>query len=124
MRFYIDTMIDGLEELSDADVQGRLWTGQVATEMSSFDECVERIFGDSRLDRALARGQVFDPSTDEQLRELGALTAAIHRRRASDTLLQTPELQQCRALASTVLDKLQRSSTPSDDESDRRGESS
>jgi hypothetical protein len=43
-----------LDELADDQYQSRVWTGKdPAGEMSSFVECVERLFDDSGLDDAL-----------------------------------------------------------------------
>lgn len=112
MDIIVDTLIDGLDELSDADFQERVWTGRSETQTSSFDECVERIFGDSGLDLALARGTVVDPSTDERLRE-------VDEHQPVERLLRTPELLRCRSLAASILCALRRDPRTSGGEPER-----
>ena len=72
---YTETVRDALLELSDAEYQRRVWTGQgTATEMSSFDETIERLFDDSGLAGALERGDdVYGSKTDSDLRKLEGL---------------------------------------------------
>jgi hypothetical protein len=60
---YVEIVRSALEELSDSDYQHRVWTGGGGNEMSSFEECVERLFGDSGLSVA---GSVTSPFTDRR----------------------------------------------------------
>lgn len=121
MDIIVDTLIDGLEELSDAGFQERVWTGRFVTEMSSIDEYVERIFGDSGLDLALTRGMLLDPSLDKRLRELSARVREVDEHQPPDRRLRTPELQRCRSLAETILDSLRRNPTVNGGEPDDQG---
>jgi hypothetical protein len=55
------------------DYQSRIWTGRGgASEMSSFVECVERLYDDSGLELALdAHEPVFGAAIDDEWRKFG-----------------------------------------------------
>lgn len=105
MSVYTETVRDALAELSDAEYQRRVWMGRgAANEMSSFDESVERLFGDSGLSIALDRGGVYGSHVDDELRRLHALVGRIDGARSPAEILLDPLLGPVRELA-------QRSST-------------
>lgn len=105
MSVYTEMVNEALVELSDANYQRRVWTGGgAANEMSSFDECVDRLFGDSGLDFALERGEpVYGSRLDDELRRLGDLVRRIDGSRSPDDVLRDPLLEPVRQLASEIL---------------------
>jgi predicted lipoprotein len=93
-----------LGELSDEQYQSRVWTGHAAGDaMSSFVECVERLFDDSGLDDALEAGKrVFGSPIDEQLSALGDLVAKIDGSQAPDEIIAHPRMQLVRDRAAAI----------------------
>lgn len=53
MQVYRDRVIDALNELADRDYQERVWSGLDPRLMSSLTECIEELFDDSGLVKAL-----------------------------------------------------------------------
>lgn len=97
---------DALSELADTAYQERVWAGHSPTEMSSFDECVERLFDDSGLAIALDQGTVYAVEVDDLLRELGTVVGSVRADGDVEDLLRDPALVQCRSLAARILDAL------------------
>lgn len=62
-----DSLIWGLEELSDRELQQRLWTGEVDGEISSFTEAICSTFDDSGLGLILDSGQPTDQISAEAM---------------------------------------------------------
>jgi hypothetical protein len=106
VSLYNKVVLDALSELADTSYQERVWSGHSHTEMSSFDECVERLFDDSGLAIALDQGTVYGVETDDLLRELGTLVGSVHADVQVDDLLRDPVLAQCRSLAARILEAL------------------
>jgi hypothetical protein len=72
--------------------------------MSSFVECVERLFDDSGLEEALDAGQhVFDSGIDDELRTLSNLVDKIDVSQDPDQLINDSSLQLVRKKASEIL---------------------
>jgi hypothetical protein len=104
MFVYTELVRQALNELADADYQRRVWAGEGGDEMSSFEECVELLFGDSGLDVALERSQpVYGSTVDDELRKLHDLVARINGSRSTEEILQDPALDGVRELASAIL---------------------
>jgi hypothetical protein len=101
----IDQVRSALDELSDLEYQSRVWTGRGARgEMSSFVECVERLFDDSGLELALEAGEpVFGPQIDEKLREFGDLLVKIDGGESPDELISHPKMRLARDRAAAIL---------------------
>jgi hypothetical protein len=99
-----DQVRAALNELSDVEYQARVWTGRGAgDEMSSFVECVERLFDDSGLEQALDAGDsVFGSQIDEQLRALGDLLVKIDSAQAPDELIDDPRMRLVRQRAASI----------------------
>lgn len=74
--------------------------------MSSFVECVERIFGDSDLDATLRSGPAFTPEIDDDLRKLSNLVDEIDGYQRAVRLLRDPKFLASRELAAHVLVEL------------------
>ena len=101
-----DVIVDALRELADAEYQERVWAGHSLTEMSSFDECVERLFEDSGLAIGMAKGPVYGGGPDGLLRELDTLVGSVRADGRVEELLRDPVLVRCRSLAARILDML------------------
>ena len=75
----LELILEALRELSDANYQAALWTGESEGEQSSFTEAVCVLFDDSGLARALDSGSLEMTYSDalclraRQLRKLVAL---------------------------------------------------
>jgi hypothetical protein len=101
----IDQVRAALGEMSDLDYQSRVWTGRGGDhEMSSFVECVERLYDDSGLELALdAEEPVFGPPVDDELRELGDLVRKIDADQSPDDLIASPRMRAARDRAGAIL---------------------
>jgi hypothetical protein len=72
--------------------------------MSSFDECVERLFTDSGLSDALERTDpVYGSQLDDEFRRLDDLVSRIDAARSPAEILRDPLLIEVRQLASEIL---------------------
>lgn len=100
-----DTVQSALHELADLDYQSRVWTGRAGGgEMSSFVECVSRLYDDSGLELALdARQDVFGLPIDNYLRTLGDLVLKIDSSQSPDVTIVDPRMQRVRDLAAAIL---------------------
>jgi hypothetical protein len=105
MSVYTETVRNALVELADAEYQQRVWSGESAeNEMSSFDEAVERLFGDSGLGLALDRTDpVYGSQIDDEFRRLDHLVGRIDGARSPSEILRDPLLSEVRTLASEIL---------------------
>ncbi len=93
-----------LQELADEPCQRRLWTGRVAGEMSSFVECVSRLYDDSGLDFAFERDErVFGPPVDDDLRALARLVSRVNADQHPDDLIDDPAMERVRKSAGAIL---------------------
>jgi hypothetical protein len=101
---YVEIVRSALEELADAAYQQEAWTGRRPEEISSFEECVEQLFGDSGLSLALDRSQqVFGPGVDSDLRTLNDLVGRIEARRSPEDIIRDPAMLRVRQVAKQVL---------------------
>lgn len=107
MSVGLQVILDALSELADTAYQERVWAGHSVAEMSSFDECVERLFDDSGLATALGRSTVFGGEADALLRDLSRRVDSIESARPIDCLLTDSALVECRLLAARILQVLQ-----------------
>lgn len=95
-----------LRELADEREQRRLWlaTGGNGGEVSSFEECVCRLFNDSGLDDLLDRpGVAYSYPIDDRLRLLRLALRRVDEQRPPAVVLNDPALSEARALAQEVL---------------------
>ena len=72
----LELISESLRELSDAEYQTALWTGQVSGEQSSFTEAICALFNDAGLERALDSGaldKTYSPKLCLQARRLSSL---------------------------------------------------
>jgi hypothetical protein len=112
---YTNVVLDALSELADAAYQERVWAGHSPTEMSSFDECVERLFDDSGLATAMDQGTVYGDETDGLLRELSTLVGSVPADGEVDHLLRDPAMIECRSLAERIREALTDPAPETDD---------
>jgi hypothetical protein len=101
----IDHVREALDELSDHEYQARVWTGRGADdEMSSFVECIARLYDDSGLERALdADEPVFGSPIDDELRRLGDLVRKVDVTQSPDELIDHPRMQLVRDRAAAII---------------------
>jgi hypothetical protein len=112
VRVIHETVLDALRELADQGEQTRLWSATTGPEVSSFDECVCRLFDDNGLTDELQRGIVYAPDVDQDLRLLGQLVKRIDSRRSPASILNDPALGQVRSSAGSLLGRLQQWDRP------------
>jgi hypothetical protein len=106
MQVYRDRVIDALNELADRDYQERVWSGLDPRLMSSLTECIEELFDDSGLVKALHGGPVFGPSIDGRLLLLEEWLSEIDVGQEVPELLQDELLVRSRKLAAEILEDL------------------
>lgn len=108
-KVLVEEVRAALDELSDLEYQSRVWTGRGSEgEMSSFVECVERLYDDSGLELALEAGRsTFGSPIDDELRDLGALVVKIDSDQGPDELISHPKMRLVRDRAAAILRALE-----------------
>lgn len=92
-----------LRELADEREQRRLWLS-TGGEVSSLEECVERLFTDSGLALLLERpGVVYTHPIDDRLTLLRLAVSRVDEQRPPEEVLADPALHEVRALAQELL---------------------
>jgi hypothetical protein len=100
---YKEIVLEKLKELSDIEIQRRLWCA-ISGEVSSFTECVSQLFDDSGLSSAFEKHQpVFGPIADETLRQLDRAISRIDQSLPPADLLERPQMRVIRGIASKAL---------------------
>lgn len=100
-------VVDGLGELADEAAQRALWLASDGPEVSSFTECLSRIWDDSGLSDALDRPQdVYTTEIDDRLRSLRATLARIDDRLAPNAILDDPRLRRARLEAQELYERI------------------
>lgn len=98
---------EALAELADPAYQRRIWTASEGPEIGSLTEAIARLFDDSGLGDALARGhEIYGTAADPMLRELDALLAEVDDGRAPASILRDPRIDEIRRLAAALLREL------------------
>jgi hypothetical protein len=106
-KVYDELVESALRELADEAEQRRLWLASKGPEVSSFIECVERLWTDSGLgDELDRRHPVYTPEIDEHFRELSAVLHRIDGLRAPKKILRDPSLERARVMATGLLQEL------------------
>jgi hypothetical protein len=110
MTTVVDDLVESaLRELADATHQRELWLASGGPEVSSFTECISRLWDDSGLGDALERPRVvYSPEIDRRLRELRVVLTGIDDSRSPEEILKDPELDRARSMASALLEALRR----------------
>lgn len=106
MSRVIDELVeDALRELADESAQRELWLAADGPRVSSFTECISRLWDDSGLSEALdsESGPVYTPEVDDRLSALRRLLRRIDERRAPEEILHDPQLEESRAIAQRLL---------------------
>jgi hypothetical protein len=107
----IQRLIWGLEELSDRELQEKVWTGNADGEMSSFVEAVCSTFDDSGLSHVLDSHQptgAISSEVIEMARRLDRLVKRIPQSAAPLDIIHHPAMSDIRVLAAELLDLLKR----------------
>lgn len=102
----IQTLIWGLEELSDRDRQEKVWTGKAVGEMSSFVEAICSTFDDSGLARVLDAKRPIDtlsPEIEEKARQLDRVIRGIPQSGPPLEIIEHPAMNDVRVLAAELL---------------------
>ncbi len=112
-KIFKGKVIEGLRELADIDFQRRVWLATSGPEISSFSEAICGLFDDSGLSSNLERGilsAVFSKNVYAKLNELGLLIDKVKYDFLSlepDSLIEHPQMQIVRDLASSILAQIQ-----------------
>jgi hypothetical protein len=106
LKFYDDTVRDGLAVLADSVLQKRLWRGMEPGRNSSPFECFMGIFEDSGLAGALDAGEAYGEPVDGLLRRLFALMDDLDLNASLDDLESDERFTSSRLLAERALDGL------------------
>lgn len=110
MNRVLDEVVESaLRELADESEQRELWRAAAGPRVSSFTECMSRLWDDSGLGDALdGTDEVYSPLIDRRFRMLGLVLDRIDGLRAPDEILADPRLQEARVLARQLLIDLRR----------------
>lgn len=103
LKFYDDTVREGLAELADVEFQKRLWLGLEPGLISSPIECWMAIFEDSGLAAALEAGDAYGEPVDGILRDLYVITVDLDLDRSIDQLESDERFTGSRRLAAEAL---------------------
>lgn len=102
----VNNLIWGLEELSDKELQEKLWLGKSEGEMSSFVEAISSTFDDSGLGKILdSKGSQDEVSVElrEKALQLGRLIRRVPQSAAPLDTINHPEMNAVRDLAGEML---------------------
>lgn len=110
MKRIVDELIeDALRELADEERQRTLWLSTGPPEVSSFVECMSRLWDDSGLATAMEQpGFVYDKEIDEELHRLDSVLGHVDADQPVDRLLTDPYLMEARGMAQALLEDLRR----------------
>lgn len=96
-------ILECLRELSDQDIQRRLWLSS-GGEISSFTEAVEQLFTDSGLRDQLGTGETgLGIDVEASLLALDAQLGTVDRHKEPGALIDSPSMRKVRELASASL---------------------
>lgn len=107
MTQVLDEVVEeALRELSDEEVQARLWRSPGRPEVSSLAEAKSRLWDDSGLGAAMERGEVYNTLIDSQLRRLRDVLRRVDENAPVDAILSSTDLATARELANELLETL------------------
>ena len=95
-----------LEELSNKDLQEQLWLGKIEGQMSTFVECICRVFDDSGLARAIEAETLEKGFTKEMKKlaeKLSSLISKIPQTGDDSNVLKNSRIDEVRNVAATFL---------------------
>jgi hypothetical protein len=101
----LELIHEALRELSDANYQAALWSGQVAGEQSSFTEAICVLFNDAGLERALDSGTLEKTYSQDlclQARQLSSLVTLIDDTGTPAQTLNHPKMNAVRGAAQAL----------------------
>jgi hypothetical protein len=106
-----ERVLELLEELSDVELQNRLWLsdGENGADVSSYAETLCQLFDDTGLKDELAMSQViFGVDIDDDLRELDRITDHVDLKLTTAERIKSQPMQLVRKLAASIRSKLLR----------------
>lgn len=104
---YFQNAESALQELSNKELQEELWNsdGKDGKLVSSFEEAVEQLFGDSGLDLAIEKSsEEINQEALPLLIDLSQKIRAINTDRASQDLIDDPAMEEIRATSLKILE--------------------
>jgi len=108
VKIYHNIIKDCLKELSDKSFQDRVWTGSSPSEMSSFTEAAEQLYGGTGLHFAYKQDQpVYGEEVDNLLKKLRTTLKGIPINRHPVELVQDEKMIPVRKMAADILNKIE-----------------
>jgi|SRR6185503_3738549 len=102
-----DLIVESLEELSDRELQLKLWLSDGSTDVSSFDEAVEQLFTDSGLVGALEKGRTgYSIEVEDDFRRLNEQLKRIDRNRDLAEIISSSDMELVRKSAAEILERI------------------
>ena len=97
-----DELIDALNELSDKEVQMKLWVRGDDGHMSSFTEAICGVFDDAGITRALEKGQL-EKDVHDRFVELDKLVVQVPENLRPEKIIEHKLMPRIREVASQLL---------------------
>lgn len=104
MKILWSDVLDGLKELSDSNLQQRLWIDG-NDEMSSYTEAICMIFDDSGLGLSIEKGSLDEPLL-RSFKELGEVIDTIPENEAPENIMSHPNMPKLQQLASKIISEI------------------
>jgi len=102
---FLPDILDGLTELSDREVQIKLWIHGDEDGMSSFTEAICGIFDDGGVTRAIEAGLISEPLLG-LFRQLDALIDEIPEHAKPSVIIKHPVMPKVKSVALNLLQAL------------------
>jgi len=103
----MESLVDGLEEFADKDLQERLWLHGDRNEMSTFEEACSRVFDDSGLTRAVESGYLkenYSESLCKKIRDFDQLLNVLPVNAKPEEVIHHPKMKDVRQMAGEILE--------------------
>jgi hypothetical protein len=105
-------ILECLKELSDKSYQERVWMASSGPEISSFAEAMCQLYGDSGLDTAYGKDQVYGEPIDGLLKSFGTVLQNTPHKGPPSELIQDERMVPVRKMAAHIADLIERQSKP------------
>jgi hypothetical protein len=103
-KIYHNIIRDCLKELSDKAYQERVWTGSSPSEMSSFEEAFEQLYGGTGLDSAYGKGeQIYGEPIDSLLKNFETMLQNTPHKGPASKLIEDEKMILVRKMAAHIL---------------------
>ncbi|MEI6890693.1 MAG: hypothetical protein V5783_00850 [Pontiella sp.] len=113
VSMFLPDVLDGLTELSDREIQIKLWLHGDKDGMSSFTEAICGVFDDGRVTRSMEEGTISEPLLG-LFKKLDALIDRIPEHVVPGIIIDHSSMPELRAVASNLLQILQEQKSESD----------